>query len=110
MAFIWNIGIAPGNVKPRTGQVTRRTASLRNKSDDVEAEKGLSRVRAIRSRKKNKIPGWEIRYDMCSRYVILQTPFSLVDARQGREAVTSPLPALRAEAHNTTPPSIKLDR
>ena len=53
MAFIWNIGIAPGNVKPRTGQVIRRTASLRNKSDDVEAEKGLSRMRVIRSGEKN---------------------------------------------------------
>jgi hypothetical protein len=109
MAFIWNIGIAPGNVKPRTGQVIRRTASLRNKSDDVEAEKGLSRVRVIRSGEK-RIPGWEIRYDMCSRHGVLQTPFSRVDARQGREVVTSPLPALRAEAHDTTRPSTRLDR
>jgi hypothetical protein len=52
MAFIWNIGIAPRNVKLKTGQLTRRTASLRNKSDDVEAEKGLTRVRATRSRGK----------------------------------------------------------
>jgi hypothetical protein len=52
MAFIWNIGIAPGNVKPRTGQVIRRTASLRKKSDDVEAEKGLNKMRAILSKKK----------------------------------------------------------
>jgi hypothetical protein len=38
-----------------------------------------------------------------------RTPFSHVDARQGREAVTSPLPALRVEAYDTTPPSTKLD-
>ena len=36
----------------RTGQVKRRTASLRKKGDGVEAEKGLCRMRAIRRRKK----------------------------------------------------------
>jgi hypothetical protein len=46
MAPIWDIGIAPENAKSRIGQVTRRTASLRKKSDAVEAEKGLCRMRA----------------------------------------------------------------
>jgi hypothetical protein len=46
MAPIWDIGIAPENAKSRTGQATRRTASLRKKSDGVEAEKGLCRMRA----------------------------------------------------------------
>ena len=110
MAFIWNIGIAPGNVKPRTGQVTRRTASLHNKSDDVEAEKGLSRMRAIRSGKKNRYQAGRYAMICAVGMSSCRLPFSLVDARQGREAGTSPLPALRAEAHNTTPPSTKLDR
>ena len=49
-----NIGIAPENVKSRTGQVTRRTASLRKKSDGVEAEKGPCRTRATRRRNQDR--------------------------------------------------------
>jgi hypothetical protein len=79
MAFIWNIGIAPGNVKPRTGQVIRRTASLRNKSDDVEAEKGLSKMRAILSKKKIDTKLGDTLWYVQSVWHLADSPFHALD-------------------------------